>query len=93
LNLRDARAVSRTNGRIYDAWRLSDSATDEKVARARAALIYVYNRPILWDDEGRALAPDRRGAWVPLFDEPDEVNSEANSEASDDRGRRTERRR
>lgn len=70
LGLRDARAVSRTNGRIYDAWRLSDTTTDEKVARARAALIYLYDRPIMWDDQGRALAPDRKGGWVPLFDEP-----------------------
>ena len=45
LGLRDARAVSRTNGRIYDAWRLSESATDEKVARARAALIYTSRPP------------------------------------------------
>ena len=68
LGLRDARAVSRTNGRIYDAWRLSDSTTDEKVARARATLIYVMDRPIIWDDEGRALVPDRRGGWAPLFE-------------------------
>src|SRR5579884_1887656 len=72
LGLRDARAVSRTNGRIYDAWRLSDSATDEKVARARATLIYMTDRPILWDEEGRALVPDRKGGWVPLFDEASE---------------------
>jgi DNA-binding NarL/FixJ family response regulator len=70
LGLRDARAVSRTNGRIYDAWRLSETTTDEKVARARAALIYLYDRPIMWDEQGRALAPDRKGGWVPLFDEP-----------------------
>jgi DNA-binding NarL/FixJ family response regulator len=69
LGFRDARAVSRTNGRIYDAWRLSDSATDEKVARARATLIYLMDRPILWDEEGRALVPDRKGGWVPFFDE------------------------
>lgn len=68
LGLRDARAVSRTNGRIYDAWRLSDSTTDEKVARARATLIYVMDRPIIWDEEGRALVPDRKGGWTPLFD-------------------------
>ncbi|HZC07547.1 MAG TPA: response regulator transcription factor [Ktedonobacterales bacterium] len=68
LGLRDARAVSRTNGRIYDAWRLSETTTDEKVARARAALIYLYDRPIMWDEQGRALAPDRKGGWVPLFD-------------------------
>ena len=70
LGLRDARAVSRTNGRIYDAWRLSESTTDEKVARARAALIYVYDRPIVWGEDGVALAPDRKGGWSPLFGEP-----------------------
>jgi DNA-binding NarL/FixJ family response regulator len=70
LGLRDARAVSRTNGRIYDAWRLSESTTDEKVARARAALIYVYDRPIVWGEDGRALVPDRKGGWSPLFGEP-----------------------
>ncbi len=68
LGLRDARAVSRTNGRIYDAWRLSDSTTDEKVARARATLIYTLNRPIIWDEDGNALVPDRTGGWVPFFD-------------------------
>ncbi len=68
LGLRDARAVSRTNGRIYDAWRLSESTTDEKVARARATLIYVLDRPIIWDEEGRALVPDRHGGWMPFFD-------------------------
>jgi hypothetical protein len=69
LGFRDARAVSRTNGRIYDAWRLSDTTTDEKVARARATLIYVTDRPIIWDEEGRALVPDRRSGWIPLFDD------------------------
>jgi DNA-binding NarL/FixJ family response regulator len=68
LGFRDARAVSRTNGRIYDAWRLSDSTTDEKVARARATLIYLTDRPIIWDEEGRALVPDRKTGWVPMFD-------------------------
>lgn len=69
LGLRDARAVSRTNGRIYDAWRLSDSTTDEKVARARATLIFLTDRPIVWDTEGRALVPDRRGGWAPFFED------------------------
>jgi DNA-binding NarL/FixJ family response regulator len=67
LGLRDARAVSRTNGRIYDAWRLSESTTDEKVARARAALIYLNDRPIIWDEDGTAMIPDRRGGWAPLY--------------------------
>jgi DNA-binding NarL/FixJ family response regulator len=72
LNLRDARAVSRTNGRIYDAWRLSDSTTDEKVARARATLIYLRDRPIIWDEEGHALVPDRKNGWTPLFEDESE---------------------
>jgi DNA-binding NarL/FixJ family response regulator len=69
LNLHDKRAVSRTNGRIYAAWGLSENAVDDKVARARATLIYVMNRMIMWDDGGVALVQDRRGAWVPLYKE------------------------
>ncbi|HEY7834281.1 MAG TPA: response regulator [Ktedonobacterales bacterium] len=68
LGFRDARAVSRTNGRIYDAWRLSDSTTDEKVARARATLIYLTDRPIIWNGDGQALVPDRKGGWSPFFE-------------------------
>jgi DNA-binding NarL/FixJ family response regulator len=67
LNLHDKRAVSRTNGRIYAAWGLSESAVDDKVARARATLIYVHNRMIIWDEGGMALVQDRRGEWVPLY--------------------------
>jgi DNA-binding NarL/FixJ family response regulator len=67
LNLHDKRAVSRTNGRIYAAWGLSESAVDDKVARARATLIYTLNRMIIWDEEGVALVQDRRGDWVPLY--------------------------
>lgn len=69
LDFRDARAVSRTNGRIYDAWRLSDSTTDEKVARARATLIFLTDRPIIWNSDGQALVPDRKGGWSPLFED------------------------
>src|SRR5262249_15982270 len=69
LGFRDARAVSRTNGRIYDPWRLSDTTTDAKVARARATLLYVTDRPIIWDEEGHALVPDRKNGWVPLYGE------------------------
>ncbi|MFN2271379.1 MAG: response regulator, partial [Anaerolineae bacterium] len=32
LGFRDKRAVSRTNGQIYAAWRLNETPTDEKVA-------------------------------------------------------------
>jgi len=69
LNLHDERAVSRTNGRIYAAWGLSENAVDDKVARARATLIYMLNRMILWDENGMALVQDRRGEWVPLYKE------------------------
>ncbi len=69
LNLYDKRAVSRTNGRIYAAWGLSETAVDDKVARARATLIYSLNRMIMWDENGVALVQDRRGAWVPLYKE------------------------
>jgi DNA-binding NarL/FixJ family response regulator len=67
LNLHDKRAVSRTNGRIYAAWGLSETAVDDKVARARATLIYRLNRMIMWDEDGIALVQDRRGDWVPLY--------------------------
>ncbi|EFH85489.1 transcriptional regulator [Ktedonobacter sp. SOSP1-85] len=67
LNLHDKRAVSRTNGRIYAAWGLSENAVDDKVARARATLIYLQNRLIMWDEQGTPLVQDRRGEWVPLF--------------------------
>ncbi len=69
LNLHDKRAVSRTNGRIYAAWGLSENAVDDKVARARATLIYTLNRMIMWDENGEALVQDRRGEWVPLYKE------------------------
>src|SRR6266699_2806397 len=69
LNLHDKRAVSRTNGRIYAAWGLSETAVDDKVARARAMLIFTLNRMIIWDEDGAALVQDRRGEWVPLYKE------------------------
>ena len=69
LNLRDKRAVSRTNGRIYASWGLSETTVDDKVARARATLIYTLNRMIIWDENGSALVQDRRGEWVPLYKE------------------------
>jgi DNA-binding NarL/FixJ family response regulator len=67
LNLHDKRAVSRTNGRIYAAWGLSESAVDDKVARARATLIFTLNRMIIWDEDGVALVQGRKGDWVPLY--------------------------
>lgn len=67
LNFHDKRAVSRTNGRIYAAWGLSENSVDDKVARARATLIYMHNRMIIWDENGKALVQDRRGEWIPLY--------------------------
>ena len=66
LGLRDARAVSRANGQIYAAWGLSETATDEKVARARAAIIVREGRLIAWDQDGAARAQNAQGRWVPF---------------------------
>ncbi|NIS83413.1 MAG: response regulator [Anaerolineales bacterium] len=66
LGFRDKRSVSRINGAIYTAWGLIETATDEKVARTRAAIIYQHGQFIVWDDEGTPKVADRRGNWVPL---------------------------
>ncbi|HNP73234.1 MAG TPA: response regulator transcription factor [Kouleothrix sp.] len=65
LGFRDKRSISRTNGQIYAAWGLADTATDEKVARTRAALIVHEGRLLMWDDQGAPHILDARGAWVP----------------------------
>ncbi len=65
MGFRDKRTISRTNGQIYAAWGLSDSTTDEKVARTRAALIMQAGRMIAWDAEGVPRVLDERGVWVP----------------------------
>jgi DNA-binding NarL/FixJ family response regulator len=66
LGFRDKRAVSRTNGQIYAAWRLSDTPTDEKVARTRATIIYHRRQLIMWDADGTPRIMDERGEWVTL---------------------------
>jgi DNA-binding NarL/FixJ family response regulator len=66
LGFRDKRTVSRINGAIYTAWGLNTTTTDEKVARTRAAIIYLQNKLIIWDDDGLPRVTDRRGDWVPL---------------------------
>jgi DNA-binding NarL/FixJ family response regulator len=68
LGFRDKRTISRTNGQIYAAWGLSDTATDEKVARTRAALIVRAGRLIMWDEDGTSLVQDGRGIWVAFED-------------------------
>ncbi len=68
LGFRDRRAVSRTNGQIYAAWGLANTAEDEKTARARATLVYNTGRMIVWDETGTSLVRDARGDWVRLYD-------------------------
>lgn len=67
LGFRDKRSVSRINGAIYTAWGLIETATDEKVARTRAAIIYRHEQLIVWDANGTPKVADRRGNWVPLL--------------------------
>jgi DNA-binding NarL/FixJ family response regulator len=64
MGFRDKRTISRTNGQIYAAWGLSKSATDDKVARTRAALIVDSGRLISWDDQGRPWITNERGERV-----------------------------
>lgn len=70
LGFRDKRAVSRTNGQIYAAWRLNDTTTDEKVARTRAAIIIREGRLIVWEAEGTARVMDGQGEWVEWMPSP-----------------------
>ena len=65
VGFRDKRTISRVNGQIYAAWGLADSATDEKVARTRAAIIARAGVLVHWDEEGRPCVQDGRGEWVP----------------------------
>jgi DNA-binding NarL/FixJ family response regulator len=64
LGFRDKRTISRTNGQIYAAWGLNDTATDEKVARTRAALIVREGRMLEWSSDGEAWITDERGERV-----------------------------
>jgi DNA-binding NarL/FixJ family response regulator len=64
LGFRDKRTISRVNGQIYAAWGLAETATDEKVARTRAAMIVRLGRLLAWDEDGTAKALDERGRWV-----------------------------
>ncbi len=66
LGFRDKRTVSRINGAIYTAWGLVETATDEKVARTRAAIIYQRGQLMVWDADGVPKVANRKGEWVPL---------------------------
>jgi DNA-binding NarL/FixJ family response regulator len=67
LGFRDKRTISRTNGQIYAAWGLADSAADEKIARTRAALIIHAGRLLRWAEDGTPLVEDERGTWSPYL--------------------------
>ncbi len=64
IGFKDKRTISRTNGQIYAAWGLADTATDEKIARTRAALIVRAGRLIQWDEKGTPSVLNERGEWV-----------------------------
>ena len=64
MGFRDKRTISRINGQIYACWDLKNSATDEKVARTRAALIVQNGRLLAWADDGTPLVLDARGEWI-----------------------------
>jgi hypothetical protein len=65
MGFRDKRTISRINGQIYTAWGLNETATDEKVARTRAAIIVGAGRLVQWDSEGAPWVLDERGQWAP----------------------------
>jgi len=64
MGFRDKRTISRTNGQIYAAWGLSDNATDDKVARTRAAIIVRAGRLLSWDENGVPHVHDERGELI-----------------------------
>lgn len=64
LGFRDKRTISRVNGQIYTAWGLDATASDEKTARTRAAIIVREGRLIYWDEAGIAQVQDANGKWV-----------------------------
>jgi DNA-binding NarL/FixJ family response regulator len=64
LGFRDKRTISRINGQIYTTWGLNQTATDEKIARTRVAIIVNAGRLIAWDEEGVPRVMNSRGEWV-----------------------------
>lgn len=65
MGFKDKRTISRTNGQIYAAWGLDSTSTDEKVARTRAALIYLSGRMLEWAPDGQPGYRNERGEWIP----------------------------
>ena len=66
MGFKDKRTISRVNGQIYTVWGLNETATDEKVARTRAAMIVSCGRMLRWDDDGAVRTPDGLGGWEPF---------------------------
>jgi len=66
LGFRDKRTVARTNGQIYAAWGLNDTATDEKIARTRAAIVVREGRLISWDARGKPWTFTASGERAPF---------------------------
>lgn len=66
MGFRDKRTISRINGQIYAVWGLAESATDEKIARTRAAIIAREERWIRWEEEGVPKVLNEKGGWVEL---------------------------
>jgi DNA-binding NarL/FixJ family response regulator len=64
MGFRDKRTISRTNGQIYAAWNLVDSAADEKIARTRATIIYRVGRLLRWNEDGIPFVMTGHGEWV-----------------------------
>ncbi|HOU23090.1 MAG TPA: DNA-binding response regulator, partial [Anaerolineae bacterium] len=58
----------RVNGQIYAAWGLSESTTDEKVARTRASIIAQRGRMLRWDEDGTPRVLNEREEWVPWME-------------------------
>lgn len=65
IGFKDKRTISRTNGQIYAAWGLNTNATDEKIARTRAAIIARTDLLIEWDETGQAFILDEKNNWQP----------------------------
>ena len=65
LGFRDKRTISRVNGQIYAAWDLKQTATDEKIARTRAAIIASTGQLISWDEQGDSFILNDRDEWIP----------------------------
>ncbi len=65
MGFRDKRTISRTNGQIYATWGLAADATDEKVARTRAALIVYAGRLLAWEADGTPKDSDDGSEWTP----------------------------